>query len=198
MAAKLVSSVSTILQLRGCSSRYFLTVFLDSPTLTASTMRSLPANSRLILSTKGASTAQKLHHVVQNSKRTTFPLIEALENFSPSVVVALKRGAGSLGFVARPCLVRAWSYATEKRATSNMMRRRDPRRRIRRGIITTLLYPLEVTSCQQESCSGKPGCHSPSSQSHFLKMPRTVAVESRCSTKLLARRRRAGRWPQLA
>src|SRR5467141_712170 len=100
MAAKFVSSVSTTLQLRGCKSRYFLTVFLDSPTLTARTMRSLPANSRLILSTKGASTAQKLHHVVQNSKRTTFPLIEMLENFSPLVVVALKCGADSLLLVA--------------------------------------------------------------------------------------------------
>src|SRR6266849_7874267 len=32
MAARLVSSMYTILQVRGCCSRYFLTVFLDSPT----------------------------------------------------------------------------------------------------------------------------------------------------------------------
>src|ERR1700731_3369375 len=101
MAARLVSSVRTTLTLRGCRSRYFFTVFLDSPTLTASTRRSLPANSWLILSTKGASTAQKEHQVVQNSRRTTLPLMETLENFSPSVVVALKRGAGSLALVER-------------------------------------------------------------------------------------------------
>src|SRR6266478_201689 len=108
MAARLVSSVRTTLQLRGRRSRYFFTVFLDSPTLTARMTRSLPANSRLILSTKGASSAQKPHQVVQNSKRTTLPLMETLENFSPSVAVALKRGAGSLALVGRALRETAW------------------------------------------------------------------------------------------
>src|SRR5215470_13251162 len=96
MAARLVSSINTILQSRGCCSRYFLTVFLDSPTSIARRTRPLGASSLPILSTNAASSAQKPHQVVQNSRRTTLPLIESLENFSPEVVVALKRGAGSL------------------------------------------------------------------------------------------------------
>src|SRR5713226_5626604 len=96
MAARLVSSIMTILQLRGCCSRYFLTVFLDSPTLMARRMRPFAASSWPILSTKAASSAQKPHQVVQNSRRTTLPLMESLENFSPVVVMALKCGAGSL------------------------------------------------------------------------------------------------------
>src|SRR6266446_1601838 len=98
MAARLVSSIMTILQLRGCCSRYFLTVFLDSPTSIARRMRPLSASSWPILSTKAASSAQKPHQVVQNSRRTTLPLMVSLVNFSPVVVVALKRGAGSLSF----------------------------------------------------------------------------------------------------
>src|SRR5229473_2724137 len=82
MAARLVSSIMTILQLRGCCSRYFLTVFLDSPTLMARRTRPLPASSWPILSTKAASSAQKPHQVVQNSRRTTLPLMESLEKFS--------------------------------------------------------------------------------------------------------------------
>src|SRR5260370_34355742 len=96
MAARLVSSIMTSLQLRGCRSRYFLTVFLDSPTLMARRTRPLPASSWPILSTKAASSAQKPHQVGQNSRRATLPLMEALENFAPGVVIALKRGAGSL------------------------------------------------------------------------------------------------------
>src|SRR5437588_7052686 len=96
MAARLVSSIMTILQLRGCCSRYFLTVFLDSPTSMARRIKPLPARSWPILSTKAASSAQKPHQVVQNSRRTTLPLMVSLLNFSPVVVVALKRGAGSL------------------------------------------------------------------------------------------------------
>src|SRR5438477_4543440 len=96
MAARLVSSIMTILQLRGCCSRYFLTVFLDSPTSMARRIRPLLASSWPILSTKAASSAQKPHQVVQNSRRTTLPLMFSLLNFSPVVVVALKRGAGSL------------------------------------------------------------------------------------------------------
>src|SRR5712691_5602301 len=100
MAARLVSSIMTILQLRGCCSRYFLTVFLDSPTLTARRISPLSASSRPILSTKAASSAQKPHQVVQNSRSTTLPLMDSLVNFSPVVVVALKRGAGSLSLGA--------------------------------------------------------------------------------------------------
>jgi hypothetical protein len=74
----------------------FLTVFLDSPTSMARRRSPLGARSWPILSTKAASLAQKPHQVVQNSSRTTFPWMEALLNFSPVVVVALKRGAGSL------------------------------------------------------------------------------------------------------
>src|SRR6266853_1778628 len=96
MAARLVSSIMTILQLRGCCSRYFLTDFLDSPTLMARRMRPFAASSWPILSTKAASSAQKPHQVVQNSRRTTLPLMESLVNFSPVVVMALKWGAGSL------------------------------------------------------------------------------------------------------
>src|SRR5712692_275617 len=100
MAARLVSSIMTSLQLRGCRSRYFLTVFLDSPTLMARRRRPLGASSWPILSTKAASSAQKPHQVVQNSMRTTLPLMDALVNFSPVVVVALKREAGSLSLEA--------------------------------------------------------------------------------------------------
>src|SRR5216684_8997975 len=114
MAARLVSSVRTTLQLRGCRPRYFFTVFLDSPTLTARITRSLPANSRLILSTKAASSAQKPHQVVQNSRRTTLPLMESFVNFSPVVVVALKRGAGSLSLEAAK---------TQRAASSNVQER---------------------------------------------------------------------------
>src|SRR5258708_22228585 len=45
-------------------------------------------------STSNASCSQYLHHVVQNSKRTTLPLIDALLNWSPAVVLARNRGAG--------------------------------------------------------------------------------------------------------
>src|SRR6267154_4723680 len=83
-------------ELRGCWSRYFLTVFFDSPTSTASTTSPLSAYSRFTLSTYGASSWQNPHHVAQNSSRTTFPLIESFVNFSPSIVLALNRGAGSL------------------------------------------------------------------------------------------------------
>src|SRR6266478_7469472 len=86
-------------QVRGYCSRYFLTVFLDSPTLTASTIRSLSVYWWLIFSTNGASALQKPHQVVQNSRRTTLPLIEELEKVSPLVALALKRGAGSFGLV---------------------------------------------------------------------------------------------------
>src|SRR6266850_2462047 len=45
-----------------------------------------------------------MHHVVQNSSSTTFPLMEPLLNFSPAVVVALKRGANSLALLSPgPC-----------------------------------------------------------------------------------------------
>src|SRR5215831_9532769 len=96
MAARFVSSIITILQLRGCCSRYFLTVFLDSPTSMARRIKPLGESSLPILSTKAASSAQKPHQVVQNSKRTTLPLVDSLVNFSPVVVVAEKWGAGSL------------------------------------------------------------------------------------------------------
>src|SRR5262245_2140664 len=96
MAARLVSSVRTTRQVRGCCSRYFLTVFLDSPTLTARTVRRLCLNSWESRATRGASSAQKWHQVVHNSRRTTLPFIPALSNFSPSRVLALKRGAGSI------------------------------------------------------------------------------------------------------
>src|SRR2546425_9367197 len=96
MAARLVFSMRTILQSRGCWSRYFLTVFLDSPTSMARRTRPLGESSRPILSTKAASSAQKPHQVVQNSRRTTLPLMVSFVNFSPVVVMALKRGAGSL------------------------------------------------------------------------------------------------------
>src|SRR5712691_4952332 len=120
MAARLVSSIMTSLQLRGCCSRYFLTVFLDSPTLMARRMRPLPASSWPILSTKEASSAQKPHQVVQNSRRTTLPLMVSLVNFSPVVVVALKRGAGSLSLGTARAQTAA-SIRTEKIAVRNEM-----------------------------------------------------------------------------
>src|SRR5258708_5736009 len=120
MAARLVSSIMTILQLRGCNSRYFLTVFLDSPTLMARRMRPFAASSWPILSTKAASSAQKLHQVVQNSRRTTLPLMESLENFSPVVVMALKCGAGSL-FLRPASAQTAARSRTEKIAERNEM-----------------------------------------------------------------------------
>src|SRR5258708_17525571 len=98
MAARLVSSVRTTRVLRGCWSRYFLTVFFDSPTLMVSTTRPLAENSSFNCSTSGASWRQYPHHVVQNSRSTTLPLRELLLKLSPVVVVALKFGAASLGF----------------------------------------------------------------------------------------------------
>src|SRR5215472_15358197 len=117
MAARLVSSINTIFQSRGCCSRYFFTVFFDSPTSMARRMRPFGASSLPILSTKAASSAQKPHQVVQNSKSTTFPLMEALVNFSPEVVVAEKCGAGSLSLeaAARP---RALTSRTAEKGSS--------------------------------------------------------------------------------
>src|SRR6202521_4501924 len=120
MAARLVSSIITSLQLRGCCSRYFLTVFLDSPTSMASRISPLSASSWPILSTKAASSAQKPHQVVQNSRSTTLPLMVSLVNFSPVVVTALKRGAGSLSLGA----------ASAQRAARNSTQGIDPRKRM--------------------------------------------------------------------
>src|SRR6266849_7497968 len=126
MAARLVSSIMTILQLRGCSSRYFLTVFLDSPTLMARRISPLSASSWPILSTKAASSAQKPHQVVQNSRRTTLPLMDSLVNFSPVVVVALKRGAGSLSLgpasAQRDARIKEEESATRTRRVRGMTR----------------------------------------------------------------------------
>src|SRR5258705_10379250 len=99
MAARLVPSVRTMRQVRGFWSRYFLTVFLDSPTLMARTMKSFSMYSWLIFSTSGASGRQYPHQVVQNSSRTTLPLMETFEKDSPEVDLALKRGAGSFVLV---------------------------------------------------------------------------------------------------
>src|ERR1700738_2667811 len=85
-------------EVRRCWSRYFLTVFLDSATSTARTINPLSPNSLLTLSTNPDSSKQYTHHVVQNSSRTTFPLTESFVNFSPSIVLALNRGARSLVF----------------------------------------------------------------------------------------------------
>ena len=62
----------TILQSLGCCSRYFLTVFLDSPTSIARRRRPLAASSLPILATKAASSAQKPHQVVQNFEERDF------------------------------------------------------------------------------------------------------------------------------
>src|SRR5438067_11725456 len=94
MAARLVSSVRTIRQERGCCSRYFFTVFFDSATSIARTITPLSAYSLLIASTNGSSSWQYWHQVVQNSSSTTFPLTESLLKVSPEVVLARKRGAG--------------------------------------------------------------------------------------------------------
>src|SRR5260221_1895627 len=85
MAERLVSSIMTSLQLRGCCSRYFLTVFLDSPTSMARRMRPLPASSWPILSTKAASSAQKPHQVVQNSRRRSEEHTSELQSHSDLV-----------------------------------------------------------------------------------------------------------------
>src|SRR3954466_9737705 len=100
MAARFVFSVSTMRVLRGCSSIYFFTVFLPSPTLTARMINPLLPNSSFSRSTNGRSLSQYVHHVVQNSSSTTLPLMDWLLNFSPLVVVALKRGAGSLALLS--------------------------------------------------------------------------------------------------
>src|SRR5215471_2711539 len=112
MAARFVSSVITTRQVRGCASRYFFTVFFDSPTLIASTVSPLSENSCESFSTSGASSSQKWHQVVQNSSRTTLPLIEALSNLSPSRLRALNRGAGS--FVALTANVPVINKASAK------------------------------------------------------------------------------------
>src|SRR5204862_2366908 len=125
MAARLVSSIITILQLRGCCSRYFLTVFLDSPTSMARRIKPLPARSWPILSTKAASSAQKPHQVVQYSRRTTLPLMVSLLNFSPVVVVALKRGAGSLSLGRRRAEGGKDQYAENRRTEAGARRHRE-------------------------------------------------------------------------
>src|SRR5713226_1825352 len=139
MAARLVSSIMTSLQLRGCCSRYFLTVFLDSPTSMARRMSPLPASSWPILSTKAASSAQKPHQVVQNSRRTTLPLMESLVNFSPVVVVALKRGAGSLSL----------GLAKTQRTASNNVQENVTRTRRVRAMILEMYHkwrsPLSIS-----------------------------------------------------
>src|ERR1700720_894880 len=94
IAARLVSLVRTMGTDRGCSTRYFFTFWSGSRTSTASTINPLPENSLATLSTISASSSQYLHQVVQNSNRTTFPLIDSLLNCSPVVVLARKRGAG--------------------------------------------------------------------------------------------------------
>jgi len=58
IAARLVSSINTMGQERGCSSRYFFTVFLDSPTSTAQHDQSFILNSCASWSTNGASPTQ--------------------------------------------------------------------------------------------------------------------------------------------
>src|SRR5882724_6200146 len=113
-------------QVRGYCSRYFLTVFLDSPTLTASTIRSLSLYWWLIFSTNGASALQKPHQVVQNSTRTTLPLIEALEKVSPLVDLAVKRGAGSF------CLVLAAMAAQAQSANASIEDKTSLRTRLGR------------------------------------------------------------------
>src|SRR5216683_6321687 len=150
MAARLVSSIMTSLQLRGCCSRYFLTVFLDSPTLMARRMRPLPASSWPILSTKAASSAQKPHQVVQNSRRTTLPLMVSLENFSPVVVVALKRGAGSLSFGPARAQTAARTR-TERIAARNEMFFAAMLEMYTVGGSTCQLLCWQVSSNQQES-----------------------------------------------
>src|SRR5579864_8984878 len=95
MAARFVSSVSTMRQARGCCSRYFLTVFFDSATSIASTISPLPTNSLSIFSTSASSFRQYEHQVVQNSSKTTLPFTDSLLKLSPARVFARKRGAGS-------------------------------------------------------------------------------------------------------
>src|SRR5258708_8888317 len=137
MAARLVSAIMTILQLRGCCSRYFLTVFLDSPTSMARRMRPLLASSRPILSTKAASSAQKPHQVVQNSRRTTLPLMESLVNFSPVVVMALKCGAGSL------------SLGTAKAKTAERLRKQRIAARNEMFFAAMMeMYTVGASTCQ--------------------------------------------------
>src|SRR3979411_1352298 len=124
IAARFVSSVRTMREVRGCWSRYFLTVFLDSATSTARTINPLSPNSFLTLSTNPDSSKQYTHHVVQNSSRTTFPLTDSFVNFSPSIVLALNRGAAS--FVLGP--------ATAARAVKNNNRLRAVPRKMLAGV----------------------------------------------------------------
>jgi hypothetical protein len=65
--------------------------------------------------------------VVQNSNRTILPLMDAFENFSPSVDVALKRGAGSLGLLGRAFVAKVWLYADGAKLVSSRMQRRTAR-----------------------------------------------------------------------
>ena len=88
-----MSSISTILQERGESFRYFLTFFFGSPTSTAITISPLSLNSSLMFSTEGWSRRQYGHHVVQNCTRNTFPLTVSFVYLSPSRVFAQKFGS---------------------------------------------------------------------------------------------------------
>src|SRR5512146_879453 len=82
-------------QERGCSARYFLTVFFDSPTSIASTTRPLLAYSWSRSSRIDSSLRQYGHHVAQNSSSTTLPLTDAFVKVSPVIVFAVNRGASS-------------------------------------------------------------------------------------------------------
>src|SRR5215831_8833816 len=75
-------------------------------------------------STKPASLRQKVHQVVQNSNSTTLPFTDSLLNFSPLVVVALNRGAGSLALAlpsAGPAVVQSREEASKPTSTVRRM-----------------------------------------------------------------------------
>src|SRR5215469_11282598 len=139
MAARFVSSVSTMRVARGLTARYLFTVFFDSPTLTVRTSRPLSLYSLFSLSTMGASSKQYGHQVVQNSSSTTLPLTDSFVNFSPVVVLVLNRGARS----------RVFGPAYTARLASSRTQEKTTRRVLVRGFMCAL-YPclsaLSITS----------------------------------------------------
>jgi hypothetical protein len=88
-----VSLVNTIRQERGLAAIYLATFFFDSPTSTASTIRSWSLYSLSMRSTSDCSPRHRGHQVVQNCTRTTLPLTDSLVNVSPLRVFATNRGA---------------------------------------------------------------------------------------------------------
>ncbi len=76
--------------------------------------------------------------MVQNSSRTTLPLMEVLEKVSPLVALALKRGAGSFGLVV------AKRADDPQTASARNIQDRKLRTRVGRGAGMARIYDNQI------------------------------------------------------